>query len=87
MVHGWVANKCSVLSGCPASSCQVTSDSCPQVVKERLLCHAIVGNKAGKVQIMHVDVTCEFVAPVLQMSSREITFRVEKVSLWIVSWH
>ncbi|XP_009468798.1 PREDICTED: hydrocephalus-inducing protein homolog [Nipponia nippon] len=54
------------------------SSSTPQVVKERLLCHAIVGSKAGKAQIMQVDVTCEFVAPVLQMSSREITFRVEK---------
>ncbi|NXW03107.1 HYDIN protein, partial [Fregetta grallaria] len=52
--------------------------STPQVVKERLLCHAIVGSKAGKARIMQVDVTCEFVAPVLQMSSREITFRVEK---------
>ncbi|KAF1661855.1 hypothetical protein FQA23_0006661, partial [Aptenodytes patagonicus] len=54
------------------------SSSTPQVVKERLLCHAIVGNKAGKAQIMQVDVTCEFVAPILQMSSREITFRAEK---------
>ncbi|KAM6409238.1 hydrocephalus-inducing protein homolog [Rhynochetos jubatus] len=54
------------------------SSSTPQVVKERLLCHAVVGSKAGKAQIMQVDVTCEFVAPILQMSSREITFRVEK---------
>ncbi|XP_035754614.1 hydrocephalus-inducing protein homolog isoform X2 [Egretta garzetta] len=54
------------------------SSSTPQVVKERLLCHAIVGSKAGKAQIMQVDVTCEFIAPILQMSSREITFRVEK---------
>ncbi|NXS73554.1 HYDIN protein, partial [Pandion haliaetus] len=54
------------------------SSSTPQVVKERLLCHAIVGSRAGKAQIMQVDVTCEFVAPILQMSSREITFRVEK---------
>ncbi|XP_059684686.1 hydrocephalus-inducing protein homolog [Gavia stellata] len=52
--------------------------STPQVVKERLLCHAMVGSKAGKAQIMQVDVTCEFVAPILQISSREITFRVEK---------
>ncbi|NXX62461.1 HYDIN protein, partial [Scopus umbretta] len=52
--------------------------SSPQVVKERLLCHAIVGSKAGKALIMQVDVTCEFVAPILQISSREITFRVEK---------
>ncbi|NWY49823.1 HYDIN protein, partial [Chionis minor] len=54
------------------------SSSTPQVVKERLLCHAVVGSKAGKARIMQVDVTCEFVAPVLQMSSREIAFRVEK---------
>ncbi|CAM9161005.1 unnamed protein product [Bubo scandiacus] len=52
--------------------------STPQVVKERLLCHTVVGSKAGKAPIMQVDVTCEFIAPVLQMSSREITFRVEK---------
>lgn len=64
----------------------MTCDSCPQVVKERLLCHAIVGSKAGKAQIMQVDVTCEFIAPVLQMSAREIAFRVEKVSLGIPSW-
>ncbi|KAM9289560.1 hydrocephalus-inducing protein homolog [Morus bassanus] len=54
------------------------SSSTPQLVKERLLCHAIVGSKPGKVQIMQVDVTCEFVGPVLQLSSREITFCVEK---------
>ncbi|OXB74069.1 UNVERIFIED_CONTAM: hypothetical protein H355_003132 [Colinus virginianus] len=52
--------------------------STPRVVTERLLCHAIIGSKAGKTQIMQVDVTCEFVAPVLQISTREITFRVEK---------
>ncbi|XP_075290309.1 hydrocephalus-inducing protein homolog isoform X2 [Opisthocomus hoazin] len=54
------------------------SSSTPQVVTERLLCHAVVGSKARKTQIMQVDVTCEFVTPLLQMSSREITFRVEK---------
>ncbi|XP_065590283.1 hydrocephalus-inducing protein homolog [Cyrtonyx montezumae] len=52
--------------------------STPRVVTERLLCRAIIGSKAGKTQIMQVDVTCEFIAPVLQISPREITFRVEK---------
>ncbi|XP_053911801.1 hydrocephalus-inducing protein-like, partial [Cuculus canorus] len=52
--------------------------STPQVVKERLLCHAVVGSEAGKVRIMQVDVTCEFIAPVLQVSSRELIFHVEK---------
>ncbi|XP_062442830.1 hydrocephalus-inducing protein homolog [Rhea pennata] len=49
-----------------------------KVAKERLLCHAIIGSKTGKKKIMQVDVTCEFIAPVLQISAREITFRVEK---------
>lgn len=76
----WLTNAVPCL--CPP----VMRDSRVQVVTERLLCHAIIGNKAGKAQIMQVDVTCEFVAPVLQFSSREITFRVEKVSLWIAPW-
>ncbi|KAM4672094.1 hydrocephalus-inducing protein homolog [Amazona ochrocephala] len=54
------------------------SSSTPRVVKERLLCHAVVGNTAGKTLIMKTDVMCEFIAPILQMSTREITFRVEK---------
>ncbi|KAM6252821.1 hydrocephalus-inducing protein homolog [Porphyrio hochstetteri] len=54
------------------------SSSTPQVVKERLLCHAVVGNEVKKRQIMQVDVMCEFIAPVLQVSSRAIAFRVEK---------
>ncbi|NXI51133.1 HYDIN protein, partial [Chloroceryle aenea] len=65
----------------PGKSMEMTLEgfsSTPRVVKERLLCHAVVGSAAGKVKIMQVDVTCQFIAPVLQMSSREITFRVEK---------
>lgn len=50
------------------------------MVKERLLCHAIIGKQSGKQRIMAVDVTCEFIAPVLQASSSQITFQVEKVS-------
>ncbi|XP_065519888.1 hydrocephalus-inducing protein-like, partial [Lathamus discolor] len=54
------------------------SCSTPHVVKEKLLCHAIVGKEGVKNLIVQVDVTCEFIAPALQISSREITFRVEK---------
>ncbi|KAJ7312066.1 hypothetical protein JRQ81_006401 [Phrynocephalus forsythii] len=54
------------------------SSDTPKVVKERLVCHAIIGKQPGKQRIMTVDVTCEFIAPVLQMSCREVTFRVEK---------
>ncbi|XP_053937812.1 hydrocephalus-inducing protein homolog [Cuculus canorus] len=48
--------------------------STPQVVKKQLLCHAVTGSKAGKELIMQADVTCEFIAPALQVSSREVTF-------------
>ncbi|XP_039209471.1 hydrocephalus-inducing protein homolog isoform X12 [Crotalus tigris] len=54
------------------------SSDVPKLVKERLICHAIIGKQSGKERIMKVDVTCEFIAPVLQISSRAVTFRVEK---------
>ncbi|KAG8143780.1 hypothetical protein E2320_000954, partial [Naja naja] len=54
------------------------SSDIPKLVKERLLCHAIIGKQSGKERIMKVDVTCEFITPVLQISSRAVTFRVEK---------
>ncbi|CAN8186584.1 unnamed protein product [Coccothraustes coccothraustes] len=58
-----------VLEGCSSTA---------QEVKERLLCHAVVGRETAKKQIMQVDVTCNFICPVVQMSSRAIIFRVEK---------
>ncbi|RMC09014.1 hypothetical protein DUI87_14013 [Hirundo rustica rustica] len=57
-----------VLEGC---------SSTVQEVEERLLCHARVEKEKTK-QIMQVDVTCKFIRPVVQISSRAITFRVEK---------
>nr|XP_056718300.1 hydrocephalus-inducing protein homolog [Euleptes europaea] len=65
----------------PGKSMDMMLEGCydtPRVVKERLLCHAIIGKQSGKERIMTVDVTCEFIAPVLQISSSEITFQVEK---------
>nr|XP_041574566.1 hydrocephalus-inducing protein homolog [Taeniopygia guttata] len=56
----------------------VTSESCMQEVKERLLCHVLVRKEEEKGQITQVDVTCKFICPVVQMSSRAIAFRVEK---------
>ncbi|XP_041268409.1 hydrocephalus-inducing protein homolog, partial [Onychostruthus taczanowskii] len=58
-----------VLEGCSSTA---------QEVKERLLCHAVVGKDIAKKQIMQVDVICNFICPALQMSSRAITFHVEK---------
>ena len=51
----------------------------PQVVKERLLCHAIIGRAGGKELIMRVPVSCEFITPLLQFSADTVSFRVDKV--------
>ncbi|NXN87253.1 HYDIN protein, partial [Bombycilla garrulus] len=58
-----------VLEGCSSTA---------QEVNERLLCHATVGKETVKKQIMQVDVTCKFICPAVQISSREINFHVEK---------
>ncbi|XP_064020126.1 hydrocephalus-inducing protein homolog [Pogoniulus pusillus] len=52
--------------------------STAQVVREQLLCHSVVGSEGRKNKIMQVALSCQFVAPALQMSSRALTFRVEK---------
>ncbi|XP_056273332.1 hydrocephalus-inducing protein homolog [Pseudoliparis swirei] len=55
-----------------------SSDS-PKAVQERLVCKGFVGNQGCSKPIMTVDVTCRFVAPELRISSRQLTFYLEKV--------
>ncbi|KAK5867885.1 hypothetical protein PBY51_012341 [Eleginops maclovinus] len=55
-----------------------SSDS-PKLVRERLVCHGIVGNQGSKELIMSVDVTCRFVAPMLNFSSKQLKFYIEKI--------
>ncbi|TRZ17353.1 hypothetical protein HGM15179_009768 [Zosterops borbonicus] len=65
----------------PGQAVEMVLEGCSstvQEVKERLLCHARVGKETEKKQIMQVDVTCKFIRPVVQISSRAITFRVVK---------
>lgn len=71
----------------PASTHWLTSESCMQEVRERLQCYAMGAKEKAEKLIMEVDVTCKFICPFVKMSSRAITFRVEKVSLQIASWH
>ncbi|XP_064641495.1 hydrocephalus-inducing protein-like isoform X2 [Lineus longissimus] len=49
----------------------------PQAVKERLLCHAIIGRAGGKELIKKVDVKVEFIAPLLEFSDKYVFFRVD----------
>ncbi|XP_068943597.1 hydrocephalus-inducing protein homolog [Petaurus breviceps papuanus] len=50
----------------------------PKVVKERLVCYAIIGGNIRKTQIMTVDVLCEFIAPIIQLSTKQIVYHLEK---------
>ncbi|XP_021112382.1 hydrocephalus-inducing protein homolog isoform X2 [Heterocephalus glaber] len=50
----------------------------PRVVKEKLVCHATVGTKRGKSLLMTVNIICEFVAPLIQLSTRQLVYRLEK---------
>ena len=49
------------------------------MVKEKLLCHAIIGKAGGKELIMRVPLSCEFITPLLEFSSDTLNFRVDKV--------
>ena len=48
-------------------------------MKEKLLCHAIIGKAGGKELIMRVPLSCEFITPLLEFSSDTLNFRVDKV--------
>uniref|UniRef100_A0A8C4S4T7 HYDIN axonemal central pair apparatus protein n=1 Tax=Erpetoichthys calabaricus TaxID=27687 RepID=A0A8C4S4T7_ERPCA len=50
----------------------------PKEVKERLICKAVLGKHTKKERIMTVDVSCQFIAPVLDVSEKHLSFFVEK---------
>ncbi|XP_027525909.1 hydrocephalus-inducing protein-like [Corapipo altera] len=49
-----------------------------QEVEEKLVCEAAVGPEITKKEIIKTKVTCKFISPMVQISSRAITFCVEK---------
>lgn len=53
----------------------------PQTVKERMFCHAIIGTSTGKERILKVDVSAEFISPLLSFSQRDVNFCVMKVRM------
>lgn len=44
-----------------------------------MICHAIIGSSTGKEKIMKVDITADFINPLLEFSEREVNFCVMKV--------
>ncbi|XP_026975142.1 hydrocephalus-inducing protein homolog [Sagmatias obliquidens] len=50
----------------------------PRIVKEKLVCHTIIGTQKGKSLVMTVNIICEFVAPFIQLSTKQLVYRLEK---------
>ncbi|XP_037671842.1 hydrocephalus-inducing protein homolog isoform X7 [Choloepus didactylus] len=50
----------------------------PRVVKEKLVCHAIIGAQKGKSLVMAVNIICEFIEPLIQLSTKQLIYRLEK---------
>ncbi|XP_003791425.1 hydrocephalus-inducing protein homolog isoform X2 [Otolemur garnettii] len=50
----------------------------PRIAKEKLVCHAMIGSQKGKSLVMAVDITCEFIAPLIQLSTKKLVYRLEK---------
>ncbi|XP_069757040.1 hydrocephalus-inducing protein homolog [Narcine bancroftii] len=50
----------------------------PKVVSGQLVGSAIIGKQAGKERIKTVHVLCEFIKPILELSTKQLNFRVEK---------
>lgn len=51
-----------------------------QIVKEKLVCHAIIGAQRERSLLMAVNIICEFVSPLIQLSTKQLLYRLEKVS-------
>ncbi|KAK3085440.1 hypothetical protein FSP39_003318 [Pinctada imbricata] len=65
----------------PGATCDLNIDGfvdSPQFVRERILCHAIIGRQGGKELIMRVDVSADFISPLLEFSAKSVYFRFDK---------
>ncbi|XP_059848459.1 hydrocephalus-inducing protein homolog isoform X2 [Hypanus sabinus] len=51
----------------------------PQVVRGQLVGSAIIGKQFGKEKIKTVNILCEFIGPILELSTKQLNFRVDKL--------
>ncbi|XP_015443273.1 hydrocephalus-inducing protein homolog isoform X1 [Pteropus alecto] len=59
----------------------------PRIVKEKLVCHAIIGTQRVKSLVMNVNIICEFIAPLIQLSTKQLIYRLEKKPNTILEPH
>ncbi|XP_039456431.1 hydrocephalus-inducing protein homolog [Oreochromis aureus] len=72
-------SRLELFPGGSADMVLTVSADAPKVVRERLVCYAIVGQQGYQEKIMSVDITCCFVAPLLSISSKQLNFYIKKV--------
>ncbi|KAM5262598.1 hydrocephalus-inducing protein homolog [Ctenodactylus gundi] len=66
---------------CPGQTIDVILEgysATPRVVKEKLVCHALIGTKKGTSLVMTVHITCEFIAPLIQLSTKQLIYQLDK---------
>ncbi|KAK2918189.1 hydrocephalus-inducing protein homolog [Channa argus] len=78
-VFSLTPSRVELFPGCSVDMVLTGMSDSSKVVRERLVCRGIVGHQGCSEQIMSVDVTCRFVAPVLNISSKHLNFYIEKV--------
>ncbi|XP_039707976.1 hydrocephalus-inducing protein homolog isoform X13 [Pteropus medius] len=59
----------------------------PRIVKEKLVCHAMIGTQRVKSLVMNVNIICEFIAPLIQLSTKQLIYRLEKKPNTILEPH
>uniref|UniRef100_A0A3B3IEU6 Hydin adenylate kinase-like domain-containing protein n=1 Tax=Oryzias latipes TaxID=8090 RepID=A0A3B3IEU6_ORYLA len=74
-------SRVELFPGCSADMVLTATSDSPQVVRERLVCHGIIGRQGSQEIIMTVDLTCRFVAPVLSIPTKKLNFFMKKLPL------
>nr|XP_046249402.1 hydrocephalus-inducing protein homolog [Scatophagus argus] len=72
-------SRVELFPGCSVDMVLTGSSDCPKIVQERLMCVAIVGCQSTYKHVMSVDVTCHFVATMLSISPKQLSFYTKKV--------
>lgn len=78
-VFSLTPSRVKLLPGCSVDMLLMGSSNTAKVVRERLVCRAVVGEQGCNEQIMTVDIICRFVKPLLSLSSWSLSFCLGKV--------
>ncbi|KAM9376113.1 hydrocephalus-inducing protein-like [Pholidichthys leucotaenia] len=72
-------SRVELFPGCSVDMVLTGYSDSPKDVCERLVCNALIGNERIRETIMSVDVSCRFVTPMLNISSKRLNFYIKKV--------